>query len=498
MSEPTAGTGGADLGLAAARGTGVTLAGQGLRFLVQISSLVLLTRLLSPAEFGLVAMVTALLGAADIVRDFGLSSAAIQTSHLNDDERTNLFWVNLAVGVACTVVVAASAPLVVAIYDDHRLLDIVLALSWIFIASGAGTQFRAELSRNLRFGALATVDVVAQVLAITTAIVAALSGAGYWAIVLQQMVVVVVTLVLSVALCRWRPGLPRRQTSIRRFFRFGGGVLGTQIIAYATRNLDNVAIGAYWGPQPLGLYSRAYQLLMTPLNQINAPLTRVALPILARVQDDRVVYQRYLERAQLVGCYLTATVLAVSAGMADPLVALLFGPRWSAVAPLFSLLAIGGVFRAVGQIPYWIFLSRGLTGAQLRLYLVTRPLTIAVMLAGLPWGPTGVAVGCSVAYFLDWLIQLWWVGRVADLRTWPLFRKAAQSLLLVSAPAGALALLGSSFGGEAVLRLAAGSACAAAYLVLIALVVAPVRRDMDLVGRFARQTVRRRRPPVGV
>ena len=477
-----------DLGLAAARGTGVTLAGQGLRFVVQLASLVVLARLLSPADFGLVAMVTALLGAADIVRDFGLSSAAIQAPSLTDDERTNLFWVNVVIGVGCAAVVAALSPLVVLFYGDPRLLAIVLALSSVFVVNGASTQFRAELSRSLRFTALVTVDVTAQAVGIAAAVVAAVLGAGYWAIVVQQLVVTTLTLGLSVALCRWRPGRPLREVSLRRFFRFGGGVLATQLIAYTTRNVDNVAIGGYWGAQPLGLYSRAYQLLMTPLNQINAPLTRVALPILARVQDDRPRYQHYLERAQLVGCYLTATVLAVCAGLAVPIVALLLGVRWAAVAPLFAVLALGGIFRAVSQISYWIFLSRGLTGAQLRLYLLTRPVAIAIMLAGLPWGPIGVAVGCSVAYALDWLVQLWWVGRVADVRTWPLFRKALQCIVLVAGPAGAIALLGTRLVASPLMQLLAGSGLALGYLALVALAVGPVRRDLTLVLGFARRT----------
>lgn len=485
-----------DLGLAATRGAGVTLVGQGLRFGVQVASLVVLARLLSPADFGLVAMVTALLGAADIVRDFGLSSAAIQARTLDDSERTNLFWANLGIGVLCALAVAAAAPLVVWFYGDRRLLVIVFALSWVFVANGASTQFRAELSRNLRFSALVTVDVAAQVVGISSAVVAAVLGAGYWAIVTQQMVVVVVTLGLCVVLCPWRPGRPHRQVSVRRFFSYGGGVLATQLIAYTTRNVDNVAIGGYWGAQPLGLYSRAYQLLMTPLNQINAPLTRVALPILARVQDDKPLYQHYLERAQLVGCYLTATVLAVAAGLAQPIVGLLFGARWSAVAPLFALLALGGIFRAVSQISYWIFLSRGLTGAQLRLYLVTRPVSIAVMLSGLPWGPTGVAIGCSVAYFLDFLVQLWWAGRVADVRTWPLLRKALQCILLVGAPAGAMALLGTRLAAPLLLQLLNGTALAALYVALVGLAVPPVRRDLVLVLRFARRAWSRPRSVV--
>ena len=127
-----------------------------------------------------------------------------------------------------------------------------------------------------------------------------------------------VLLLVNVVSARWLPGRYRRDVPLRRFFRFGGALLGTQSISYLTKNVDNVALGAVWGASVLGVYSRAYQLLMMPLNQVNAPLTRVALPVLSRVRDDGPTYRRYLSRAQLVGCYVTATGFAVGAGLAEP------------------------------------------------------------------------------------------------------------------------------------------------------------------------------------
>ena len=319
----------------AARGGGVTLAFQAVKFIVQTASLILLARLLTPEDFGIVAMVVAITGAADLIRDFGLSLAAVQAKQLSDAERTNLFWANTGIGFVCCVVVSAAAPLIVWIYDKPELLPIVFAVAGVFIVSGAATQFRAELMRSLRFTALSTTDVLANAIGVGTAVLLALSGAGYWAIVAQLVVVAVATLVLSALMCRWHPGLPRRDVSIKRFFRFGGGLLGTQLLGYATKNVDSIAIGTMYGSTTLGFYNRAYQLLMTPLNQINAPLTNVALPVLAKVQDNPVIYGRYLAKAQLIGGYVTASALAVSAGVAEPLITVAFGEQWPAVAPDF-------------------------------------------------------------------------------------------------------------------------------------------------------------------
>src|SRR3954447_13475135 len=454
----------AGLGKIAAHGAGITLTSQVIRFALQFSSLIVLARLLSPQAFGVVAMVTAITNVMEIVRDFGLSSAAIQAKELNDAERTNLFWVNTGIGTGCALIVTLGAPIVVRIYGTSVVGPIVLALAWLFIVSGINTQFRAELSRSLRFKALAVTDIAAQIGSIAAAISLAAAGAGYWAIVGQQIALVVVTCVSNVMLCKWRPGRPRRSVSIRRFFRFGGGVLGTQMIGYATNNLDSVAIGMHSGAGPLGLYSRAYQLLMVPLTQVNNPMTRVVLPVLSRVQDEDQTYQRYVGKAQLIGCYVLASVFAVAAGVSVPLVRVLFGPGWSEVAPIFAVLAIGGIFRGIGQISYWMYLSRGRSGAQLKLYLVARPIMIGIMIAGLPWGPVGVAIGHSIGFFLYWIVSLWMAGRCVRTSTRPLFRQATRALLLISVPAGALAYLGSVVVQPTVASLCLGLALGVGYL----------------------------------
>ena len=168
----------AGLGKIAARGAGITLMSQVIRFALQLGSLMVLARLLSPQEFGVVAMVTAITNVMEIVRDFGLSSAVMQAKELNDAERTNLFWANTGIGTGCALVVMVSAPLIVRLYGTPVVGPIVLALGWLFIVSGVNTQFRAELSRSLRFKALAVTDIAAQAGSIAAAISLAAAGTG--------------------------------------------------------------------------------------------------------------------------------------------------------------------------------------------------------------------------------------------------------------------------------------------------------------------------------
>jgi O-antigen/teichoic acid export membrane protein len=477
-------------GTVAAKGTSLAMLSQLVRSVLQIGSLAVLARFLGPRDFGVVASVTAVVGVADILRDFGLSSASVQAKRLTDGERTNLFWANVCLGSGCGVIVFAAAPLVAWMYHLDSLVPVTFALASVFVITGFMTQFNSELTRNLRFGAIAISEISGYAGSIAIAIVLAVLGAGYWAIVAQQISAVVITLIISVSLCPWRPTWWRREVSIRRFFRFGRGVLGTQLIAYATLNSDNIAVGTYWGPSVLGVYSRAYQLLMVPLNQINRPLTRVALPILSRVQDNQEMFTRYLQKAQVVGCYVTATVFAFVTALSEPIVAILFGPHWKAVAPVLAVLAAGGVFRAISQISYWAYLARGQTGAQFRLYLITRPPMIGMMIAGLPWGATGVAVGSSVAYTLYWLVSLLRVGPAVGIDSMPLLRNGIRSVLVVSAPAGLMAFIGVVVVDQPVLQLAIGLCLGLGYIAALVAMVPFVRRDLGTVWHFASQTLR--------
>lgn len=480
------------LGDRAARGTGITLAVQAARAVLQFAAVVLLARLLSPADFGLIAMVTAVIGVADLIRDFGLSLAAVRAPSLSTAERDNLFWANLGMGVACTLVILAAAPLIVHAYGEPRLTPVIMSLAVVFAFSGITTQYRAGLTREMRFRALGLTDISAQAVALGAAVALAIAGFGLWALVAQQLVSAVVTTLLCVCCARWLPGLPRRNVSIRPFMRFGIGVFGTQVVHYVTKNADNVAIGVVWGPTPLGLYSRAYQLMMMPLNQINAPMTQVALPILSRVQHDATDFASYLRKSQLVACYATCTLFAVAVGLSHPLVLVLFGQRWEAVVPIFAILGVGGVFRAVAQIAYWAYLAKGASGALFKQRLATGLFTLVCILAGLPWGPVGVAVGCTAASFVSWLVAVWHVGLVTGTDTRPLLTNATRILALVGTPCGAVAYVGTLLTPAPLLQLAGGSLLTGVYLALAYAVFPSVRADLRLTASFVRRSLKRR------
>lgn len=481
------------LGSLAARGAVVTMGGQGARIAVQLVGLVLLSRLLTPRDYGLVAMVLVVIGVGEIFRDFGLTTAAVQAKSLSDQQRDNLFWANTALGAALTVLCVAAAPLVAAAFDEPELRGLTQALAASFLLNGLAAQYRADLNRRLRFGRLALVDVGAQLLGLAAGVALALRGAGYWSLVGQQLGQGVAVLLFAVLAARWRPRRPRRDPDMRDLFAFGWNIVGTQVLGYASKNVDSLILGARFGPGPLGTYNRAFQLLMVPLGQVRAPTTTVALPVLARLQDEPARFAAFLVRGQLALGYTLVAALALAAGAADPLIEVVLGPRWQSVRPVLQVLAVAGACQTLAYVGYWTYLSRGLTAALLRYTLVSSVLRIACILLGSSFGVLGVAAGVAAGAALEWPLSLWWLSRVTD------FPRAelTAGALRISAMALVAALASSAASSlaeplPASLRLVGGLAAGVVVYLLGALVLARVRADLRDVLRAGGRVLRRR------
>lgn len=481
------------LGQRALRGAAVTVLGQGGRIVLQMASVVVLARLLAPSEFGLLAMVLLFVGLGEVFRDFGLSSAAIQAPTLSREQRDLLFWANTGIGLVLAVAIFAGAGLIAGLFGQPELVGIAQALAVTFLFNGMATQYRAGLNRQMRFRPLAMVSVLAQAVGLVTAVVAAVLGAGYWALVAQQIAIAAATLVLFVGYGRWIPGPPRRGVPIGGFFRYGWQLMATQLIGYASNNTDNLIIGLRFGVEPLGLYNRAFQLLMNPLNQLRTPATTVALPVLSRLQHDDQRFAAFVVRAQLILGFTIVPVLAVGAGVAGPVIAVLLGDQWTAAAPLFAAIAIAGVFQMLAFVGYWVYLSRALTRELLQYSCVAFVIRVACIGIGSQWGLIGVAVGYALAPAFSWPLSLWWVSRYAPLPLGTLWWGAGRALMVAAVAGGAcwaVVSLGVS-GLPAFLGLIIGGLTGVAVYALAAL-IPRIRADLMTVFGALTTIVHRR------
>ena len=263
----------ADLRGRSIRGGAITLITQASKLAIQMTSTVVIARLLTPQDYGLVAMASVVIKFTNRFQNFGLSAAIVQKSQINHQQISTLFWINTAISTVIGAFIAVLSPAIAGFYQEPRLVNIMLVLSVVFIFSGLSIQHRALLQRQMRFTSIAWIELISMFSGVMAGMIAALLNAGYWALIILQ-VAMAVSYNLGIWLsCSWRPGLPVWNSGVGSLLAFGGNLTAFNLVNYFSRNLDNILIGRYWGSQELGLYAKAYQLLLLPIQQINIPIT---------------------------------------------------------------------------------------------------------------------------------------------------------------------------------------------------------------------------------
>jgi O-antigen/teichoic acid export membrane protein len=408
----------ADLRGRSVRGGALTITSQGAQFLLQSISTIVLARLLTPADFGLVAMVTAITGLGQAFADLGLSEATIQRPEISHKQVSTLFWINVAIGVTLMLITVALAPVLAWFYREPRLKDITLLLSVTFLIGGLRVQHDALLRRQMRYSSLAIRDIASYVMAVPLAIIMAWKGAGYWAIVALPLTLNTIGMVLSWLLAGWIPGLPRSDAKVGSLIAFGGNVAGSYLIYNVNQSADSVLIGWYWGAGLLGLYSRAYNLLMLPVRQLGAPARGVAVPAFSRVQGDPERFARYYLRAVNLIMWISAPIFGFLFVAAEPVIVLVLGSKWRAAAPVFQILAIAAVGQQLRESTVWLLVSRGDSKRLLKLLLIISPIIVGSFVIGLPFGIKGVALAGSLVLvgIFPWMLKFAFRGTRLTLR----------------------------------------------------------------------------------
>ncbi len=386
-----------DLGQRAVRGGAITIFAQAIRFILRTGSTAILARLLSPDDFGLIAMVTVIVEFTNILNNAGLAAATVQRKQITHDQVSALFWANLAISTLLMSVVAACSPLISWFYHEPRLVGVSIALSVAIFFGGLSLQHQALLRRAMRFGVLAVIDFGSIFLSIIVAIAMAYWGYGYWALVGMTVTSSIVTTLLSFLMSGWIPSLPVRGSGAGEMFQFGIGVSSFAIIKFFSRNCDNVLIGWRWGAGPLGIYSKAYGLLLLPTAQISNPAMSAFMPMLCRLHDQpekfRVTYKQIIRAIS----FLTMPGVASLIVAADAAVLFFLGPQWKTAVPVFQILGFAAIFESVFSSLHVPLVACGRSSAFLRMGLIVALPTIPAFVIGLPFGPKGVAAGYTIA-----------------------------------------------------------------------------------------------------
>lgn len=377
----------------------ITLGSQGIKMVIQLTTTVILARILSPEDYGVIAMAMAITAFAGLFQGLGLSAAAIQKIQLSNQQINTLFWINTGMGGVLTLIVALMAPLIAWFYQKPELVPVTIGLSWLFLINGVGAQHGALLQRELRFGKKAIAEVVGILCNLVVAIYMGVQGLGYWALVGGLLSGLVAQTVLYMVFSGFTPGKPAGSSDMRGMLVFGAQLTGFEIVNYFHRNLDHILIGRVWGADMLGVYSRAYQLLMFPVNSLRAPVVAVAFPVMSRLQNHPEDFREYYRKVILYlawGSMPLATFLFV---VSDKIVLFLLGEQWRAAEPIFAILALVCIIQPVASLRGLVLMSLGQGKRYMYWGMINAVLVSLGFVIGIFWGVKGVAISYVIVVY---------------------------------------------------------------------------------------------------
>ena len=378
----------------------VTMGGAGIGFVLRIGATAILARLLIPEHFGLISMVTALTAIAESFKDFGLSTATIQQKEITHEQVTSLFWVNALVGVVIMALICGLSIFIARFYNDSRLIWITIALSTSFFWGGVTVQHQAILLRKMKFGSLTAINLGATLLSIVVAVVLAVKGYGFWALVWREVSRNLFFAVGTWLVCPWLPGLPRRRTNIGSMLKIGGDVTAFNLITFFTDNLDYVLIGKLFGAEPLGLYKQGTQLALLPVGFLTEPVNTVAQPALRVLQDDAQRYREYYRKIVKSLTFANMPLMVFLFVDAQEIISLLLGAKWMKAIVFFKIFALAGFIRPSIGTSGFVMITCGKTRRYLYVGIINSLSIIVGIGVGLIWGAEGVALGHVIANYI--------------------------------------------------------------------------------------------------
>lgn len=399
----------------AMRGAGATIFASAFSFFVHFFSTIILARLLTPIDFGLITMVTTF---SLLLQNFGgngFTEAIIQKEDINHKMISTLFWVNGAIMSVLTLLLILMAPFLAWFYNSPQLKTITIGVAISIIAAGMSTIHMSILRRNMQFYLTSGIEVAARTLSILVAIILAWMGWGYWALVVNIVIYPLVVAIGGWLFCSWRPGKPGPFREILPILEFALHIYGNFTLNYFSRNIDKLLIGWRHGAQPLGYYKKAYDLFALPANQLISPLSNVALSALSRLIHEPENYHRYYLNALSIIAFIGMPLSAMLTLSGIDIILLVLGPQWTKAGEIFCYFGASIGIMLIYGTQGWLHLSLGRPDRWLRWGIFECITTSAFFILGLPFGAEGVAIGYSISFYILAVPCLMYAGKPINL-----------------------------------------------------------------------------------
>jgi polysaccharide transporter, PST family len=487
----------AGLGRTSLHGGLTLVVARGANIIVQVASTILLARLLSPHDFGLVAMVLALVGLAPMLIDLGTADASTQKTQITRVDVSTLFWLNVAIGAALTALFAGSSGFIAAFFGEPALTAIALVSSLTFMMTAVSTQHYALMRRAMQFRHLAMIDVTSNVVGSIISIAMAFTGWGYWSLVAKPIVTTGLAVVGVWTSCPWVPGRPEVTPGVKELVGFGMGVTGFTMTDYLARSADRVAIGYVYGPGPLGYFQNAFLVYSNLMSIITEQLHNIASSGLSKLRNDLDELRRSWAAALSLMSFISSAAFATLAVTGQDFVVLLLGQKWAPAGPLLSIFAVRGIAHSVERTLGWLHVAAGRSDRWTRWGLVSAACQLIALAVGLPFGLIGVAIAYAIVMFGLFVPALAYAGSPVGV--------GARDVLSAVGPQMASGLIAAAFGftvqqvllvgfSELARFFISSAVCLATYVVVVVgvfRVTGPLRLVQSMLREFGQNRLRR-------
>ncbi len=461
----------AGLGRASLHGGVIFVIARGANIFVQLASTILLARILSPHDFGVVAVVLALVGFAPMLIDLGTSEASTQKTLITPEQISTLFWLNIAISLALTVLLIGSSSVIARIFGEPDITGIAVALSVTFVLTALFTQHAALMRRAMQFHRIAMIDISANLAGSIVSVVLALRGWGYWSLVAKPIVTAAWTAVAIWINCRWVPGRPRMSADARELVGFGLGVTGFTMTDYLAKSADRIAIGYFQGAGPLGYFQNAFTIYSNVLSILAEPSHNIAASSLSKLRNDIDGLKRAWERALSTLSFFSVPAFAILAVIGQDFVVLLLGQKWAPAGPLLCIFAVRGIAQSIERTMGWLHVAAGRADRWMRWGVYSAIVQLLALAAGLPFGVTGVASAYAIAMFGLVVPALVYSGRPLGIFGSDVLRAVGPQMIggLIAVTTGFLVQFEFLADVSPLLRiLVSGMVCLLTYLAVVA------------------------------
>jgi O-antigen/teichoic acid export membrane protein len=390
----------------------------GLSFVVSI----ILARILVPADFGLLAMLSVFVAMANLLIDSGFSQALIQRQTSSHTDESTIFFFNLIMGALVALGLCLAAPWIARFYQQPLLDDVTRVMAFNVFLGGCASIHTALLTKELNFKVQAQAGVLATLVAGGLAIYMAASGWGGWSLVAQAVASSLISVAMLWLLHPWRPRRVFSGASLRSHFRFGGFLLLTGVLSNLYVNLSSLLIGKLYSAADVGFYTRGQNLQQVPVGLMTSMVGRIAFPVFSKTADDKARLAAGMRKAQAAVMLINAPAMIGLFVLAEPVVLTLLGPKWAAAVPVLQVLSVGGLLWPLNALNLNVLKAQGHSDLNVRILLVKLTVGLGLLLAASSHGIVVIAWSQAVSAAFAFFVNAYYTRRFLNYGPWAQLR----------------------------------------------------------------------------